>query len=131
MRQPSSSTSLQKVKACVFNVQRVKNKALSLNDYILDEKLDLAVLIETWLRPGDLDNVVIAELCPPGYAFRHLPRKNGSGYGGVGLVYRENISVKLKKVKLSHLVSFENMVVTLTSGCVTVNMAIIYRTPPS
>ena len=109
----------------------VKNKSLSLNDYILDEKLDLAVLVETWLRPGDLDNVIIAELCPPGYALKHLPRKNGSGCGGVGLVYRENISVKLKKVKLSHLVSFENMVVTLTSGCVTVNMAILYRPPPS
>ena len=67
----------------------------------------------------------------PWLCIKHLPRKNDSGYGGVGLVYRENISVKLKKVRLSHLVSFENMVVTLTSGCVTVKMAIIYRPPPS
>ena len=51
---------------------------------------------------ADLDQVVIAELCSPGYSFKHVPRKDGTGNGGVGMVYRSNLQVQVrisKKIK--------------------------------
>ena len=66
-RPPAKLRAASNIKACLFNVRSVKNKAIEVNEYVVDNRCDICVLVETWLRPGDLDQVVIAELCPPGY----------------------------------------------------------------
>ena len=121
----------KQLRACMLNVQSVKNKPIAVNEFITENSLDICVLIETWLRPGEIDNAVIAALCPPGFSFKHIPRANGSGYGGVGLLHRSNINVEVKSSKTSEIRSFELMEVVITSGKVCTYFAIIYRPPPS
>ena len=54
-----------------------------------ENQIDLLAITETWL---DLNNQqtanIISELCPPGFAFMHIPRMNNYG-GGVGLLYNK------------------------------------------
>ena len=125
------SIKAKKIKACVFNVQSIKNKAIAVNEYIVDKECDIAILVETWLRPGSLDQTVVADLCPPGYKFVHLPRENASGYGGLGVLYRENLCLKADLSYPGETRTFEMLNVVLVSNQVNVNFAIVYRPPPS
>ena len=40
----------------------------------VDQDIDILALTETWLRPGNIDDVEIRTLCPTGYRFLHVPR---------------------------------------------------------
>lgn len=53
----------------------VLNKALSLSDYVVSNKVDTFAMTETWLD-STLDDVVKQELIPTSYDFLHLNREN-------------------------------------------------------
>ena len=42
--------------------------------HVVDQDIDILALTETWLRPGNIDDVEIRTLCPNGYRFLHVPR---------------------------------------------------------
>ena len=99
---------------CLLNERSIKNKALVLKNYAVEHDLDIFALTETWLQPGDRDNYTIAELCPTGYFFHHVPREDSQG-GGVGLLLKKRIQIK-------RLVKCSNGYTKLVT---------IYRPPPS
>ena len=76
----------------LLNARSVNNKTLVINDFILENKLDLVALTETWLTDGALNTPVIGELVPPGYSVINVPRKSGIG-GGVAVIYKSDIAV--------------------------------------
>ena len=51
---------------CCLNARSVKNKALSVADFVIYRDIDVLALSETWLGT-DTDNKVINELVPSGY----------------------------------------------------------------
>ena len=55
-------------------------------------KTDILALTETWLRPGNIDDVEIRTLCPTGYRFLHVPRGHSRG-GGVGLLFKDTLQI--------------------------------------
>lgn len=67
-------------------------------------------MAEAWLGT-DSDDVVIAEMLPTGYAISHVPRQGVSaGYGGVALIHKANISVRVTDSRLTNKYSsFEHM----------------------
>ena len=67
-----------------LNAQSVRNKALDICDYIMQANVDILFLCETWLRPVG-DEADCAALTPPGFCFKSLPRKSGTGGGLAGL----------------------------------------------
>ena len=58
----------------------------------VDHDIDNLAITETWVRPGNMDEVDIGTLCPTGYRFFHVPRSYSFG-GGVGLLFKETINV--------------------------------------
>ena len=56
----------------IVNARSVKNETAILVDHILQEKIDICVVTETWLK--DVDSVSVAALSPPGYYFIHFDR---------------------------------------------------------
>ena len=59
-------------KVMFLNAQSVRNKALDIYDYIMQAKVDLVVLCETWLRPVG-DEADCAALTPSGFCLKSLP----------------------------------------------------------
>ena len=55
-------------KFCLLN-------ATILNDFVIENKIDIMAFIETWLLPGDMDGAVISDITPTGYFFRHASRE--------------------------------------------------------
>ena len=116
----------------VLNARSVRNKALFVKDYLVDQQIDIMALTETWLSQNG-DEHVIEELCPNGFVFKHVPRSEwgeDTG-GGVGLLY--NRSIKLQQRPVQNFNSFEiidfdlSMAVTNTK----LRILVIYRPPPS
>ena len=65
---------------------------MKVNDFVVDHDIDILAITETWLRPGNIDEVDIGTLCPTGYRFFHVARSYSLG-GGVGLLFKETINV--------------------------------------
>ena len=81
----SNKSTLSAPKFCLFgllNCRSVRNKYLSIKDYVVDKDFDIFAITETWLNTGDYDNLVIGSLIPNGNRFLHSAR-DGRG-GGVG-----------------------------------------------
>ena len=100
------------------------NKAVLLNELIIDKCLDILCLTETWLSGGASDEVVLAELLPPGYRIIQAQRKSGRG-GGVGIIYRESVKINTKKMR--EYSTFEHIQAKATVRSCTFHIIVIYR----
>ena len=129
---PSIKNTSDALKLCCLNTQSVKNKSDSLADYICENDCDLFGISETWLGTY-VDEHVISEMLPSGYDILHVPRQGrNSGYGGVALVYKRNMSVTLHHSSLtSAFRSFEHMECSVKSNGHEFLVVIVYRPPPS
>ncbi len=110
---------------CHLNAQSCKNKTESIKDYILDKRIDICAITETWIR--DKDIVAKGEIKPKGYHFENIPRGNGNETGGgIGLIYKSGFGCKFKES--GRKLSFEYMHAELFSEkCPFITVLIIYR----
>ena len=114
----------------LLNCQSVRNKADTINDFITEHNLDILFLTETWLRSGNVDHAEISDLVPNGYSFQHIPRKTKHRGGGVGIIFKSELSIKI--IKSSFLpTSFELLDCLITIHSCTIRSSLIYRVPPS
>ena len=78
----------------IWNARSVRNKTISICDYIIEYEPDILFFTETWLRSDE--QVIIGELTPPGYTFMNSPRDGYTHSGGIGIVFKDEM--KLTKV---------------------------------
>ena len=114
------------VKFGLLNVRSIVNSTELFVDTVENYNLDLVALTETWLRPND--DVILGEMCPPGYDVIHIPRRTGRG-GGVAFVFKQCFKTLLHQNKDYN--SMENMEFTLNCNSETYRIIVIYRPPSS
>jgi exonuclease III len=111
----------------LINARSVKNKAIHVCEYVLDNKLDILAITETWL--GENDTVVKGNICPPGYKLFTESRVNQKG-GGVAILYKSDL--KVTKIANKSFASFEHLDVLIqcpeSDGLL---ISLIYRPPPN
>ena len=117
--------STQDTHFCMINARSVRNKTTV--DFVCDHKLDIVGICETWISPDD--SVVIADMVPPGYSFKHVPRPNKRG-GGVGLLYCDESHVNFRK-NPQNFNSFESLRAEVVDNAVAIHLVIMYRPPGS
>ena len=106
----------------VFNPRSLCNKTAGIFELLLDRKIDICLLSETWLRKGDTSK--ISEIKDFGYNIFHQSRP-GRG-GGVAVAYKMDLQVSRKNTPSYK--SFEHIECVLkspTSGLV--RLISIYR----
>jgi len=89
--------------------------------------VDIAVLTETWLQPGDRDLPVVGELEQTGMKLFHKPRQTRGG--GVGVLI--NTAFKVKQQACPSFSSFECMRLSVQIKSVCIHLLALYRIPPS
>jgi len=67
----SSNIKVKTLRCALINCQSICNKTSRINDYIVDEQIDVAILTETWLSGCEMDQKTIGDVTPSGYKFRH------------------------------------------------------------
>lgn len=112
-------------KLCLFNARSICNKAFMINDFVVENDIEMLCLTETWLKSND--QLVINELTPRGYIFEHNDRK-GRG-GGVGFSLKK--SLRLRKISFKTFKSFEAMGMVARSSPANISIFVIYKPPPS
>lgn len=90
--------------------------------------ISVFAVTETWLRNSENYNFSIAEVCPTGYRFYHVPRKNSRG-GGVGLLIKKQM--KVTKQTQTNFSSFKYLDIVMTCSTGSTRIVTIYRPPPS
>ena len=122
------------LKFCLLNAQSVKNKYQTINEFILDEKIDICSITETWLHSNDTQ--VSNDLCPDGFEIIQKSRDSKQNNfvikqrgGGVAVVCRQSFNAKLIKSKKDYE-SFEYMIVSIDIRTKPFHLVAIYR-PPS
>ena len=80
----------------LMNTQSIKNKGELLHSILEDNKVDIAVVAETWLNSLDTDRIWImaSEIGKIDYCLSSCPRTGCRG-GGVALINRKNLESKL------------------------------------
>ena len=111
------------------NARSVCNKASMICDYIVDNGIDLLVITETWLTAEKVGRVK-ADLLPDGYSMQHRMRECRRG-GGVAVVHRKSIHVKVPRCTAETATSFECLETTVTTGTFSFQLIVIYRPPNS
>ena len=111
-------------RCATVNCCSVVNKTSDFKVELIDHKLDICALTETWIREGDVTTAV--QLCPEGYSAVSIPREGRTG-GGIAVVYRSDITLKSKSVYSYQ--SMECADFLLSSQNMSVNLCVIYRPP--
>ncbi len=114
-----------KLRFSCLNVQSLRNKTAEFSDFVIENMLDVVAITETWLKP-DGDEIFISELNPPGYTFQHIARGDRRG-GGVGLLYKSSLTVKIKFDDDVSYSSFEYLRAEISSHSTTLYLVVVYR----
>ena len=59
----------------LLNARSVRNKSLTIKDFVVDNDIDILALTETWLRSDESDEFIIRDLRPEGYECFSVPRR--------------------------------------------------------
>ena len=128
---PARTIRLQQLSLGLINAQSIVNKAALIHDLITDNSLDLLAITETWVY-DDSPDVHKHEAAPSGYSITHAHRQPMPGCdkvrgGGIALIHRENIQIKIIPVTPNSIRSFELLLVKLTNMTSSPTLTIIYR----
>lgn len=115
-------------RAGLLNARSVANKSGLLRETVMDYKIQMLAVTETWLKEGD--DSIILDLCPPNYRFHGAPRpvNKGSRGGGIGIVISSDI--RAEPVFFNNYRTFEAMALKIKARRSS-TVALIYRPPPS
>ena len=122
----TNTKSTFELKFGTVNAMSLNNKSLSILETVLDHKLDILLITETWINDEKAD--VFGDLNSNGYTFKNFPREDRRG--GIGLLSSNYLQIN----NLSHYNSTSFQYITCTIGssqhsCIT--LLDCYHPPPS
>ena len=111
-----------------MNCRSVKNKTISVCDFISSNNADIVALTKTWLGTS-IDTSVIAELLPDGYIIVHIPRRDRR-VGGCAVIFKSTIDVSLL-ANSNPFTHFELLDCSVKINTQQIRLCVIYRPPQS
>ena len=108
------------ISASLLNARSLRNKSSDIYDYIVDSKLDLCAITETWLSVND-DAV-------SNYILLDQPRTGHRRGGCTAFMYRESL-FQVKKLDGGELNSFEFSEYSVRSKHQNLRVIVIYPAP--
>ena len=121
-----SNTSNLRVMLC--NVQSLKSKEDIISKHIRDEKIELTLTTETWLKNDDTEWIQSSEFYKDPFKISTAHREGKRG-GGIALIYKNNIQVN--KVNEGQLASFQYCIWKILSNKLQWTLIGVYRPPYS
>ena len=112
------------MKFSLLNAQSTRNKVDFISEYIVNDRINVAAMTETWLSPDD--EQIVKDLTLEGYAIHHATRDGRRG-GGVAIISESRY--KPTAFPTQTFTSFETVSVKLSMKKATLILTTIYRPP--
>jgi len=123
---------IPEIKLCSLIVRSAANKVLTVNDFIINNHIDICALTETWLQ--EKDYTALNDLLPTGYSIFQKHRINRKG-GGLAIVFRQSLQLKEMDIETftadTKLSQFELLLCSVTGKNAKFYLAVVYRSSPS
>ena len=116
--------SVSLIHCALINCRSVINKSTDLQVELVQNKIDICSLTETWIKEDD--TTAEFQICPPGYKAISVLRSNKQG-GGIAIVYKDFITIQRSNTYDYSTIECSDFVVSLPG--LSLNMAVIYRPP--
>ena len=120
----TKSMSVSLIHCALINCRSVINKSTDLQVELVQNKIDICSLTETWIKEDD--TTAEFQICPPGYKAISVPRSNKQG-GGIAIVYKDFITIQRSNTYDYSTMECSDFAVSLPG--LSLNMAVIYRPP--
>ena len=108
---------LRFINFCLLNTRSVKNKIIKVKDFVVDHDIDILAMTETWLLPGNIDEIDISTLYPTGNRFFHVFSC---------LLFKETINVNSQITDTFESFEYMNARLCCLQG---IRILVIYRPP--
>ncbi len=113
-----------KASFCAINAQSIRNKTTEFVEFVVNNKLDIVAVSETWLRKGD--DVIVGDITPDGYCIKQVPRSASKRGGGIALLYKQGFDIRFTDLGITHK-SFEYLSAEIVSSTLSMTLVTIYR----
>ena len=116
------------IQLALLNAQSIKNKDIDIKEYLLEKKVDIAVITETWIQEMDVDNIWVegCELNNDNFRVSTSNRTSRKG-GGLLLVYKQDRILREESEGNLNTFKFAEWRVTSSSNKKHLNVIAIYR----
>nr|XP_054755767.1 uncharacterized protein LOC129261749 [Lytechinus pictus] len=126
--QTSNEVTKDSVTLALWNARSLNNKTHMFCDLMINNRVDIAAITETWFTGDHRDDIPLAHISSTlqSYIVHHVPREGRLG-GGVAVCVHQ--SFKVKRFQSANIfTSFEYMDVLVTAhGHVPVRLLVVYR----
>ena len=126
--EPFLSPTVQKLRLATLNSRSVVNKSAVINNHILENKIDILCITETWINDGEFSNSLLSSLIPSNYVLSQYygrPRP----FRGVAIINHK--SVHHTHVSTPVFSTFECVGSVITSSNSSFKLFVVYRPPSS
>ena len=110
-----------------INARSIVNKIQPFQQCILDQNIDICAVTETWIKEDDID-IITKEIPPPGYNILLHQHMDGRSGAGLGMVYKDYITISSNKVTKNHN-TMEYMRYSLRIKQTSIDICVLYRFP--
>ncbi len=117
-----SKNHYNKLTLCFWNAQSINHKSGMINEYTLDNDIDIYCIAESWIKDYHTDT--IAELKSIGRTYVPNPRENRTG-GGTCCIHKKQLNIQPKRV--DKMKTMEHMELELNIQSKIISFVIIYR----
>ena len=122
------STDKHVTKFVLINSRSVCNKTNSINDYIVQNEVDVMPITESWIKATD--STTASKLLPDTHSMLAVPRLGGKRGGGVAVVYRKGFETTLlDSTSSKNFNEFEHLDCVIKQGRSSVRLCVVYRPP--
>ena len=113
--EPFSSPSYAKLRVATLNARSISNKSAVICDHIIENKLDVLCISETWINDGEMTSSLLSSLLPSEYCLSHYyGRPQLSRGGGVAIINHN--SIHHTSISIPSFSSFECIGSVITSS---------------
>ena len=90
MYEPFSSPTAPNLRIATLNPRSVQNKSAIINNHILENKIDILCITESWINNGQFKNSLLFSLLSPNYVLsQYNGRSHTSRGGGVAIIINQ------------------------------------------
>ena len=128
--EPCLSPTVPKLRLATLNSRSVVNKSAVINNHILENKIDILCITETWINEGEFSNSLLSSLIPFNYVLsQYYGRPRPFRGGGVAMINHK--SVHHTHVSTPVFSTFECVGSVINSSNSSFKLFVVYRPPSS